>query len=146
MMCFAPQGRTGHKYEVLHTVETIWSSIFFLLFFPDKCFFLSIFFSKKYIFHFSKKNKQQLWSGTGYLRNDNFKGQNVSKYCYFCRNLYIFSKLIFSSKLTFVSNYRIFNCWHFYQLLLIFSSTLDIYVNYWYFYQLVDENINCLFQ
>ena len=59
--------------------------------------------------------------------------------CLFVDNKYRYSE-IFSQNW----HYQIFNFWHFYQLLLIFSSTLDIYVNYWYFYQLlIKSSIGC---
>ena len=47
----------------------------------------------------------------------------------FLSKLINMSNLIFLSKFIFLSNYHLFNCWHFYQLLLISSSTFDIHVN-----------------
>ena len=56
----------------------------------------------------------------------------------FLSKLIILSNLNFLSKFIFLSKDHLFNCWHFYQLHLIFLSTFDSYVNYWYFNQLFD--------
>ena len=84
-----------------------------------------------------KSSNGRRWGRWRYIVDPSVKLIFLSKLT-FLSKLIIFSNLIFPSKFIFLSNYHPFKCWHFYQLLLIFLSTFDIYVNYWYFHQLFD--------
>ena len=116
---------------------------------------------QKICFQKSFSGRWETWSSRKvlpfwqYCRNKHFDqnwyfGQNW----YFCQ-IDIFVKLIFSSKLIFLSK-LIFSSkltilsksyfLQFHQLFLMTSSTIDSYINFWYFHQLFDQNIKCLFQ
>ena len=90
-----------------------------------------------------KSSNGRRWGRWRYIVDPFVKFTFLSKLIFLSKLTYMsklinLSNLILPSKLIFLSNYHLSNCWHLYQLLLIFLSTFDGFVNYWYFHQPFD--------